>query len=127
MGADAGLGLMPPRPRRRVGLTPMIDVVFLILVFFMLAARFGLETQMPLVLASGGQAEAGPPPRVLDLARQGLQLDGIARSRDEALALLAAEEGAVVLRPGEGVDVGMLVGLLDTLRAAGIGPVSVME
>ncbi|MEO0362761.1 MAG: biopolymer transporter ExbD, partial [Pseudomonadota bacterium] len=34
-------------PRRRPSLTPMIDVVFLLLVFFMLAARFGVELAMP--------------------------------------------------------------------------------
>lgn len=32
-----------PPPRRRPSLTPMIDVIFLLVVFFMLAARFGAE------------------------------------------------------------------------------------
>ena len=38
----------PPRPRRKPSLTPMIDVVFLLLVFFMLAARFGQDVGLAL-------------------------------------------------------------------------------
>jgi Biopolymer transport protein len=40
--------------RRRPGLTPIIDVVFLLLVFFMLASRFGQYRALPL---SAGAAQ----------------------------------------------------------------------
>ena len=40
--------LGPPLKRRKPSLTPMIDVVFLLLVFFMLAWRFGVDTHLPL-------------------------------------------------------------------------------
>ncbi len=36
------------RSRRRASLTPLIDVVFLLLVFFMLATSFGSERSLPL-------------------------------------------------------------------------------
>ncbi|WP_296645235.1 ExbD/TolR family protein, partial [Roseinatronobacter sp.] len=36
------------RPTRKPSLTPMIDVVFLLLVFFMLASRFGHDMHLPL-------------------------------------------------------------------------------
>tara|TARA_E500000305_G_scaffold111236_1_gene122171 strand:+ start:42929 stop:43090 length:162 start_codon:yes stop_codon:yes gene_type:complete len=36
------------RPKRKPGLTPMIDVVF-----FMLALRFGVDTVVPFPLAEG--------------------------------------------------------------------------
>ena len=42
------------RPRRRPSLTPMIDVVFLLLIFFMLAARFGMEGALPSVVGGDG-------------------------------------------------------------------------
>lgn len=42
------------RPRRRPSLTPMIDVVFLLLVFFMLASRFGMDQVVEMPIASGG-------------------------------------------------------------------------
>ena len=40
----------PSRRRRGPGLTPLIDVVFLLLVFFMLASRFDREALLPLTL-----------------------------------------------------------------------------
>lgn len=46
-----------PRPRRRPSLTPMIDVVFLMLIFFMLASRFGQETTLPLGAAGGDSGQ----------------------------------------------------------------------
>ena len=127
MRAEAGLGLAPPRARRGVGLTPMIDVVFLILVFFMLAARFGLETSLPLALAWGETAEDARMPRVLDLGPDWLRLDGVERDRAAAFALLADAEGTIVVRPAAGVEVGALVSMLDALRDAGIGPVAVLD
>ena len=51
----------PVRKPRRPSLTPMIDVVFLLLVFFMLASRFGSEEALPLPLAGGGGTWSGPP------------------------------------------------------------------
>ncbi|MEM8656825.1 MAG: biopolymer transporter ExbD, partial [Pseudomonadota bacterium] len=42
--------LGPPPPSRRPSLTPMIDVVFLLLVFFMLAARFGQDMALETTL-----------------------------------------------------------------------------
>jgi len=54
------------RPKRKPSLTPMIDVVFLLLVFFMLASRFGVDTVVPFPLAGGGGSYAGPP-RLVDM------------------------------------------------------------
>ena len=51
----------PPRHSRRPSLTPMIDVVFLLLVFFMLAARFGHDLSLPMATGGGGDAYDGPP------------------------------------------------------------------
>ena len=55
-----------PRARRRISLTPMIDVVFLLLVFFMLAARFGQEQAIPLAIGAGAGDWDGPP-RLIDI------------------------------------------------------------
>lgn len=58
-----------PRSRRKPSLTPMIDVVFLLLVFFMLASRFGLEAMMPLPLVGAGGGAYSGPPRLVDISR----------------------------------------------------------
>ena len=123
--------IAPPPPRRRPGLTAMIDVIFLLLVFFMLAARFGTEGVVSLRLAVGS-AEADMRPAVIDLAPEGLRLDGVARDEAGLLARLEelrAEGGArpVVLRPEGNADVQRLVAVLELLRAAGHGDIVVME
>jgi biopolymer transport protein ExbD len=46
----------PAPPRRAINLTPLIDVVFLLLVFFMLASTFLKFTTLP--IASAGPAAA---------------------------------------------------------------------
>ena len=50
--------------RRRPSLTPMIDVVFLLLIFFMLVARFGInkviDINLPSALSQNVQYEGAP-------------------------------------------------------------------
>ena len=50
--------------RRRPSLTPMIDVVFLLLIFFMLVARFGIDKvidiNLPSALGQSSQYEGAP-------------------------------------------------------------------
>ena len=50
--------------RRRPSLTPMIDVVFLLLIFFMLVARFGVDKviaiNLPSALGQNTQYEGAP-------------------------------------------------------------------
>lgn len=69
------------RPRRRPGLTPMIDVVFLLLVFFMLASRFGQYRALPLS-AGGGTTLCSGPPRLVDIGAEDLRWNGVAVSLD---------------------------------------------
>ncbi|MFD1508467.1 ExbD/TolR family protein [Lacimonas salitolerans] len=120
-----------PRPRRRPSLTPMIDVVFLLLIFFMLAARFGVDAALPLDLATGGATEYQGPPRLVDIAPDGLRLNGQAVALDglaDALApLMQGPEDMVVLRPREGADLQRLIDVATALRAAGIARVTVVE
>lgn len=111
-----------PRRRRRPSLTPMIDVVFLLLVFFLLAARFAPEDGIDLRLAGA----AGPlwqgAPRLVDVGGDGLALNGVEMGEAMLLAELARLGGAaepVVLRPGPGTDLGRLVAAMEALRRAG--------
>lgn len=120
-----------PRPARRPSLTPMIDVVFLLLVFFMLAARFGQDMGLALVPAGDDGARYEGPPRLVEFDGSGLWVNGIETSREElpdALAVLMPDNSAlVVLRPREGASVQDLTGLTDLLRGAGIVQIVVME
>ena len=118
------------RPRRRPNLTPMIDVVFLLLVFFMLASRFGSDRALPLSVAGGGTAYSGPP-RLVDLSGDSLRLNGIDIAPEalaEALRLLTETPGdAIILRAGDGADLQALVAVMDRLTGAGFTRLVLVE
>jgi biopolymer transport protein ExbD len=118
------------RPRRRPSLTPMIDVVFLLLIFFMLAARFGIDQAVPISMAGGAAGYSGPP-RLVDVAPDGVALNG----QPVALAALAAalrpltqsRDDMIVLRPRAGADVQRVLDVADALRRAGFARLTVVE
>jgi len=110
------------RPRRRPSLTPMIDVVFLLLVFFMLASRFGTDAVLPFPVAGGGGSWEGPP-RLVEVRAAGVAVNGVAMGDGaavETVAGLVEQPGdAVILRAAEGVTLERLLELGGALRAAG--------
>ncbi len=112
-----------PRRRRRPDLTPMIDVVFLLLVFFMLASRFGTDQAVPLAMGGSGAAWSGPP-RLVQLSPEGLTLNGAAVAPDALVAalgpLMDSPTDAIVLRADGGADLQALMQVIDRLGAAGL-------
>ncbi|SIT03873.1 biopolymer transport protein ExbD [Roseivivax lentus] len=128
------LGLASPAARRRKpSLTPMIDVVFLLLVFFMLAARFGTAPALALAPGTGEAAAAySGPPRLIELGADGLWLNGAPMADMAALlaALPALTEGPrdiLVLRGRETARTGDLVALVAGLNRAGYHRLAVIE
>jgi len=120
------------RPPRRPSLTPMIDVVFLLLVFFMLAARFGTEAGLPLVLgAPDAGAEWHGPPRLVDVTPEGQRLNGVAADLPALLAglsgLVAGPDDPVLLRAREGATLQRVIAVFEALTAAGHRRVVVVE
>lgn len=119
------------RRRRGLNLTPMIDVVFLLLVFFMLVSRFGQLDGVPLALAGGAAPGWSGAPRLVDVRPDGLALNGTPREAAALIAdlrrLMPAPDAPVVLRPQDGADVQRLVAVIDLLRAAGITHVLMAE
>ena len=111
-----------PRPRRRISLTPMIDVVFLLLVFFMLAARFGQDQAIPLRIGAGAGEWEGPP-RLVDVLPEGQRLNGVPVTPEAlvtGLASLMRDTGEpVVLRSQDGATLQRLVDVIEELTAAG--------
>ncbi|ODT57581.1 MULTISPECIES: biopolymer transporter ExbD [Paracoccus] len=129
---SAVLDLGPRRHPRRMSLTPMIDVVFLLLIFFMLASRFGMDAVLPIAGgAEGAASDWQGAPRLVDVAPDALSLNGEALAAEDlapALSALLPDPGAgVILRPQEGADLQRLVDVMDLLTSAGIGNLILIE
>ncbi|WP_421701239.1 ExbD/TolR family protein [Aliiroseovarius sp.] len=115
---------------RRLGLTPMIDVVFLLLVFFMLTAQFARDLSLPLQQGQVGAAYSGPP-RLLVVGAEALWLNG-SEIAEEALsdaiaALVSDMDDIIVLRGTEEAQLQRLVDVMRLLNAAGYMRLAVLE
>lgn len=119
-----------PRRSRRPSLTPMIDVVFLLLVFFMLASQFGQDASVRLSGAGAGAAYSGPP-RLIDIAPDGLTLNGMGidiAGLPDALTPLTQDPGdTVILRGTDGASLQRLLDVAQALQAAGFANLVVVE
>ncbi|MGD9861728.1 MAG: ExbD/TolR family protein, partial [Pseudodonghicola sp.] len=116
---------------RRISLTPMIDVVFLLLVFFMLASRFGSDMQIALNAAGGAAADYRGPPRLVRIEEAALRLNGVALSEDALIEelgrLTGTPDDVIVLRSDEAVTLQRLVAVMDRLRAGGFARLVLVE
>ena len=119
-----------PRTRRKPSLTPMIDVVFLLLVFFMLAARFGLDTSLPLLTAGSGEAYSGPP-RLVDVGGDDLMLNGAPISPEALIARLGtmteSPDDMIVLRPSATTNLQRAIDVMMMMNDAGFRRVVMVE
>ena len=114
----------------RLGLTPMIDVVFLLLVFFMLAARFGFEDAIVVSPAVSGGVYDGPP-RLVTVSPEGTRLNGQSIEPDtlatSLLALMTSQDDAIVIRPIDGVSLQSLVDAMAALNERGFSNLVIVE
>lgn len=117
---------------KRMSLTPMIDVVFLLLIFFMLSSRFGVDAVLPITAgAKGTGSEWQGAPRLIDVKPDGLALNGVPIVPQDLAAaltpLIPEEGGAVIVRPQDNADLQRLVDVLDDLHAQGFLNVILVE
>ena len=111
-------------------MTSLIDVIFLLLLFFMLTSTFSKFAEIELAAAtSGAGAETGAKPFFLQLTTEGLRLNGDALALDALTAspLAEAEKGTVLLVSlGADVDAQRLTDVLVKLREMPALQVSVL-
>ena len=122
--------VIDPTPRRRrqlVGLTPLIDVVFILLVFFMLASSFLDWRSVSLGIPAEGPAVSEAETRSLvvrlfddggyALDGESLDLDGLESGLARALA--SDESRPVVVRADSSVPLRRLMAVVDAATRAG--------
>ncbi|MBO7741001.1 MAG: biopolymer transporter ExbD [Victivallales bacterium] len=107
-----------------VNISPLVDVVFLLLVFFVLSGTLMRESEVPVKLphSQGNAEQAQSRPRVITVTAQGkILLDGnitqIARIKS------LNEKGALdscTIRIDQDAPAGILVEVLSVLPSAGI-------
>ena len=130
-----------PRPiasrrRQRFPLTPLVDVIFLLLVFFMLSSRLAPYSLVP-VDASPTDADTGAPAAsatatadlLISVDAGMIRINGEAVERERALPRLATEHerGArsAIVMTRAAATVQDVVTVLDGLRRAGFEDVAV--
>lgn len=135
MTTRAPLSFNQPPGRRRslISLTPLIDVVFILLLFFMLAYSLSDEHQIQLDTPAATHAPSGVAGSLLvDVRTDGVRYAGRYIPLDQlvqrvASARIGHPERRVLVRSGAGVTVQDTVRVLDALSNAGITHISLME
>lgn len=122
------------RPRRRpamMGLTPLIDMIFLLLLFFLLGSDFVDFGQSRLAPPRGaGGAEGTAPPAIVTLAADGAlsfngaPIDAVRLAREAALLAGRHDDQLFVLMPNGAAPVQAVSDTLDLLAGAGAGAVT---
>ncbi len=119
-----------PRTPRRPSLTPMVDVVFLLLIFFMLVSRFGLESALPLQTGGTDTGYSGPP-RLVTVEGDGLRLNGVAKSPrtvlTELVGMTESGEDVIVLQPAGDASVQRLIDVMSLFQEAGFTNLAILE
>lgn len=122
----------------KIDLTPMLDVVFILLIFFVVTASFLKETALDI---EGQDANNNPPPIDPDQPQNILiSINGqdqifFNQERVELSAVRArvaqqrAENPAasLIVKPDKSSTANSLVGVMDAARSAGVSSISVIE
>ena len=120
----------PTRTRRGPDLTPVMDVVFILVVFFLVVSTFSETLVKPMQVTLPGSSNALPAqsPAQLRLAADTVLLNGEAVSPTDLVARLTATAGTpLVIVTAEGASYQALVDALDAAQLAGIASVSVQR
>jgi len=123
------LETLPQRRRKMISLTPLIDVVFILLLFFMLSSNFTRWHQINLQSATSSESQT-PELRILKIeSNQGeLSFNGnrLSMNNADSIQKFVAEnkQATIVITVVEGIKIQVMVNLLDQLKRAGATRVS---
>ena len=119
--------------RRRPSLTPMIDVVFLLLIFFMLVARFGIDKVIDINLPSalGHNSQYKGAPRLVEIkSGKIVSLNGLEIPLDQLSnklsKLMSSPNALIIVRSSAQANTQDLLDVLLYLKSEKIMNVSVL-
>lgn len=134
-GSETSLHSLTNRGRRRrtlIRLTPLIDVVFILIVFFMLASSFSDWRAIELT-TPGGAAPGAPMEGALlvEIRRDGLRLSGESVSLDDLVSRIEERAASrpdlrALVKPLPGIPLQEAVRVLDRLTDAGIADIALV-
>jgi biopolymer transport protein ExbD len=120
------------RRARRLSLTSLIDVIFLLLLFFMLSSTFTRFAEVELAGAQATTGSSGTPDVLVRLADDGWSVNGLAHADTASVAAEVARleesgaESAVLLVRGEAQSQ-ELISAIEAIRGASAIPLSVAQ
>ena len=115
-----------------INITPMLDIVFIMLIFFIVTASFVKEPGISPVLPSAETAQAKARANVLIaisdsgqiwMNKRAVAIDDV-RGLVEAARAENPESSAVIIAD-QGAPSGILIDLMDQIRLGGVGEISI--
>jgi len=118
----------PRRSRAPEPVVPMINVVFLLLVFFLISAQITPPAPFELTLPEAAEGDRAVPANTLYMDAGGRLAFNDARGDAvmDALAARAAPDAPLQIRADAGMEARVLARLLPALAARGIDEVEIM-
>ena len=114
-----------------INVTPLVDVMLVLLIIFMVTARIIVSQGMPMDLPKSASGEALQTVFAVELTADGkTRVDSEAVPNDEALTPLAKQAKAknkdlrAVIRADKKVEHGRVIHVLDLLRRSGIAKIA---
>ena len=116
--------------RRRPSLTPIIDVVFLLLVFFMLASTFTVDRQVNLFSETiYGMSQYDEHPRLIEIKNDKLLINGV--EADDTVAIKRLEEitldlsQIIIVQVVGGTSTQRMLDVIELLKSSGFSNLKV--
>lgn len=123
----------PLKKSRKLSLTPLIDVVFLLLIFFMLASTFSKFTALDFAIGgnSTGAEKISEYMLLRILSADELDLNGERLSLAEIRVKLEEQNKTkppkLIIKPSKGATVQSLVKVIDLAKKAGITSTTIIK
>ena len=126
-------GLQSQERRMDLTVLPMVNVVFLLLIFFMLVGRVGPKEELVISppLSESGQVESGRPLRV-EINQSGvIAFDGKVIDTTELIVIVTDllrqdPSTQLQLKADAGLDANSLIRIMETLRLIGVAKLTLV-